>query len=90
MLVVRYPVARLSGGALCMGTPVAAIVGHQSTWTVGSNMLVSQDPLVVALSQAVSLVLERGIEVQPQGDGWFIRLADDNAQSNTARAGRSW
>lgn len=46
-----------------------------------------QDPLVSALTDAVELALSRGIEVKPQGDGWFIRLADaQSGESNTNKA----
>ena len=73
-----------------MGKAVAVHAGHQSTRTVGSIMVSSQDPLVTALAQAVSLVLDRGIEVQPQGSGWFIRLSDQDSQSETPGVGRRW
>jgi len=53
------------------------------------------DPLVSAIAVAIEETLDRGIEVKPLGDGWFIRVApvstpavDDGVP--TAEMRRSW
>lgn len=49
-------------------------------------MIESSDPLVVAITQAVGLVMERGLEVTPVGDGWFIRVAGADRKGMNADA----
>jgi hypothetical protein len=50
-----------------------------------------EDPLVCAIADVVEMVFQRGIEVKPQGDGWFIRLANGSSEATEiARIGRSW
>ena len=34
------------------------------------------DPLTEAIAEIIGDILHRGVSVQPQGDGWLVRLAD--------------
>lgn len=41
------------------------------------------DPLVSAIATALDITLQRGIEVKPMGDGWYIRVApEQNVAAN--------
>ena len=53
------------------------------------------DPLFVAIQEAVELVIQRGIEVRPLGDGFYVRLAskevaEDMNASVANRSERAW
>jgi hypothetical protein len=52
------------------------------------------DPLFIAVQEAVELVIQRGIEVRPLGDGFYIRLASkevaENMDATTVRSERAW
>jgi len=52
------------------------------------------DPLFVAIQEAVELVIQRGIEVRPLGDGFYVRLASQEVADEMDRSapapGRTW
>lgn len=56
-----------------------------------------QDPLVAAITTVFEQVVQRGIEVRPMGDGFYVRIASqevaDSMQQQTLgqpNQGRSW
>lgn len=54
------------------------------------------DPLVGAIAVAIEGVLQRGVRIRPDGEGWLIQLADDASQASEAEGApkaeisRSW
>lgn len=51
------------------------------------------DPLVVALATALEGLLTRGLEVTPCGNGWLIKVAQEQRTMNDPepeRDRRSW
>jgi hypothetical protein len=43
------------------------------------------DPLVVALATALEGLLTRGLSIQPCGDGWTIKLAQEVNQTDSGQ-----
>lgn len=52
------------------------------------------DPLFAAVQEAVEMVIQRGIEVRPLGDGFYIRLASkevaEDMRESAPRTERAW
>lgn len=42
----------------------------------------SLDPLVAAIAVAIEGVLQRGVRVRPEGEGWHIQLAPASGETS--------
>lgn len=74
--------------------PVSRCVGFTS---VRYYALTVADELITAVTEVLEQVLTRGVEIQPRGEGWLVRLTPADvtqgpavSEAETAQMRRSW